>query len=423
MADSDKKMMRNAIIQIETLHFSYPRAAQPALQNINLIIEQGELVILTGANSSGKTTLGKCINGLVPYSTGGKFEGRVKLCGYRTLQKKVSDLALSAGFVFPNPEDQLATPLVEDEIAFGLCNIGVPRDEIYARIESVLHRLGIQNLRYQPTFSLSTGQQQLIAIASSLVMQTPVLILDDPLSHLNQSISEKVIHIIKDLNKKGTTVIWISQDMSEMFESADRILLLEQGRLLYNDTPQKMIRELDVGNLPVIAPQFLECSVALSQAGFTREIIQLSLKQTIDQLGKMIGGKKQAPAGTIPSPSNPRAATEPMVRMDRLNFSYPNGYQALTDIQLEFHPGDFILISGWNGSGKTTLTKHINGLLRPTEGTVFIEGQDIRNIPTSTLARQVGFLFGFREIATIPKDYEGVRRQRNWKEELRCWRG
>ena len=261
-------MLHDPIIRIEKLTFAYPRMTRPVLRNIHVAIKAGEWVILTGANSSGKTTLGKCINGLVPYSTGGSFKGRVYLCGDDTLHKNVSDLAVSAGFVFPNPEDQLATPLVEEEIAFGLCNIGTPRAEIFRRIAAVLKRLGIRDLRSQATFNLSTGQQQLIAIASSLVMQTPVLILDDPLSHLNQSTSEKVIRIVRELHATGTTIIWISPDMSGTFEFADRILLLDQGEVAFDGTPRRMIDELDIQKLPVIAPQFLDCSVSLARAGF-----------------------------------------------------------------------------------------------------------------------------------------------------------
>ncbi|RJQ61534.1 MAG: ABC transporter ATP-binding protein [Desulfobacteraceae bacterium] len=384
-------MSHDPIIRIENLTFSYPRMTRPVLEDIRLAIEPGEWVILTGANSSGKTTLGKCMNGLVPYSTGGKFRGRVTVCGDNTLHKNVSELAVSAGFVFPNPEDQLATPLVEDEIAFGLCNIGTPRDEIFRRIASVTNRLGIQDLRSKATFRLSTGQQQLIAIASSLVMQTPVLILDDPLSHLNQSTSEKVIRTVRDLNAAGTSIVWISPDLSETFEFADRILLLDQGRIAFNGTPRQMIHELDLRSLPVIAPQFLECSFALVETGLTAEIIQPSLEETIDKLRRVVGRKQQAPE--IPPKADSRAAAEPMVRFTHVDFRYPNGVDALDDINLEFYPGDFILLSGWNGSGKTTLAKHINGLLRPTEGTVFLGGRDIKGVPTSELARKVGFLF------------------------------
>ena len=385
--------MHQEIIKIENLSFTYPRMHKPLLRDISLKIQEGELVILTGANGSGKTTLGKCINGLIPYSTGGVFEGRVEVCGVDTLTKNVSEIALYVGFVFSNPEDQLATTRVETEVAFGLSNLAVPRETIYDRVDTILDRLDIGQLKHSATFNLSTGQQQMIAIASSLVMEPRVMILDDPLSHLNRNITEKVIEIIKDLNKNGTTIIWISQDMSEMFEWADRIILLEGGEIVFNGSPRSMSQKMDLANSAVIAPQYLEFSHALVRAGFPHALIETSLDQTIHQLKGWMGPVGPATEKRKADSSPDRKESEPMIRFDHVTFRYPNGFLALKDITLELCPGDFVLLSGWNGSGKTTLTKHINGLLRPTEGAVFIGGENISQKATSDLARDVGFLF------------------------------
>jgi energy-coupling factor transport system ATP-binding protein len=385
--------MSEAAIRIENLRFAYPRMDEPLLRDISLVIEHGEFVIITGANGSGKTTLGKCMNGLVPYSTGGVFEGRVEVCGTNTLSKDVSDLALQVGIVFSNPEDQLATPHVKAEVAFGLCNLGISRQTILDRIDVILNRLDIGQLKESLTFNLSLGQKQMIAIASCLVMEPEIPILDDPLSHLNQNTSEKVIEIIKDLKKKGTTVIWISQDMSELFDLADRIVLLEGGRVMFNGSPRAMSQKMDVTGLPVIPPQHLELSHALVRAGMPNELEGPSLDDTVGILKELI-----APLGRIKGkkgqgPFERRKEAEPLVRFDHVTFRYPNGFLALREIDLSFHPGDFVLLTGWNGSGKTTLAKHMNGLLRPTAGAVLIEGEDIAGKATSDLARDVGFLF------------------------------
>ena len=177
--------MSQTIIRIENLRFAYPRTKEAVLRGINLEILEGELVIVTGANGSGKTTLGKCINGLIPYSTGGVLGGTVEVCGIHTLDKDVSELALDVGFVFGNPEDQLTTPHVETEVAFGLCNLGVSRETILERVDAILDRLDIGRLKGRSTFDLSTGEQQMVAIASILVMEPTILILDDPLSQSN----------------------------------------------------------------------------------------------------------------------------------------------------------------------------------------------------------------------------------------------
>jgi len=325
-------MMDRAIIHIENLNFGYPRVPEPLLRDINLKIEEGELVIVTGANGSGKTTLGKCINGLVPYSTGGGFKGKVEVCGVNTLKKDVSELALYVGFVFPNPEDQLATPHVETEVAFGLSNLGIPREVILERVDAILNRLAIGQLKTESTFNLSTGQQQMIAIASCLVMEPRILVLDDPLSHLNQNTSEKVIEIMKELKQKGTTIIWISQNMSEMFEFADRIIQLDGGKIVFNGPPLAMAQRMDFESLPVIAPQYLDFSHALAKAGFPDELVSPSLDQTVDVLRKLMGPLESVAEEKGRNSLHDKNESKPMIRFDHVSFCYPNGFQALKNI-------------------------------------------------------------------------------------------
>ncbi len=386
-------MMGRAIIRIESLNFTYPRMKEPLLRNINLEIQEGEFVIVTGPNGSGKTSLGKCLNGLIPYSTGGVFEGRVEVCGFDTFQEDVSKLALYVGFVFPNPEDQLATPHVEKEVAFGLSNLGISRETIYERLDEIFDRLPIGQLRHSATFDLSTGEQQMVAIASCLVMEPRVLVLDDPLSHLNQNTSTQVIEIVKDLNNKGTTIIWISQNLSDVFELADRIVLLDEGQIVFDGSPRTLTQELDSGDLAVTVPQYLELTHALVRNGLSRALAETSLDGTIDRLREVMGTVESIPGKGETDVSFRDKGPEPKIRFDQVTFCYPNGVAALKTINLEFHVGDFVLLSGWNGSGKTTLGKHINGLLRPSEGAVYISGEDISDKPTSELAMDVGFLF------------------------------
>ncbi len=385
--------MGREIIKIENLSFTYPRMEEPLLRDINLEIRAGEFVILTGPNGSGKTSLGKCLNGLIPYSTGGVFEGSVEVCGFDTLHEDVSKLALYVGFVFPNPEDQLVTPHVEKEVAFGLSNLGIPREAIYERVDEVLDRLHIAQLKHSATFDLSTGEQQIVAIASCLVMEPEVLILDDPLSHLNQNTSSQVIDIVKDLNSKGGTIVWISQNLSDVFELANRIVLLDGGQIVFDGSPHTMAQDLDLGESAVTVPQYLEVTHALVRNGFSRRLVETSLDGTVDRLKRLMAQMDPIPGKGETEFSFPDKRTEPTIRFDQVTFCYPNKVLALRAINLEFHVGDFVLLSGWNGSGKTTLGKHINGLLRPSEGAVYIAGEDISDKPTSELAMDVGFLF------------------------------
>jgi len=232
-----------------------------------------------------------------------------------------------------------------------------------------------------------------VALASTLAMEPKVLILDDPLSHLNQNTIERVIEITRELNDRGTTIIWISQDMADMFEWADRIVLLDKGRIAFDGSPRSLADRMVSGDTAVIVPQYLELSHALVREGLPKSLVGTSLDQTIHELRTLMERAEPMGGRSDPPRVHDARTREPVVRFDNVTFRYPNGFVALNDISLDFYAGDFVLLSGWNGSGKTTLTKHINGLLRPTRGRVCMDGEDISGKPTSELAQDIGFLF------------------------------
>jgi len=389
------------IISIRNVSFAYPGNKIKALSKINLNLNAGEFIIVTGGNGSGKTTLCKCINALIPYSSGGDFEGKVEVCGIDTLMSLTSDLAPYVGFVFSNPEDQLVTPKVNTELAFGLENLSCPKEEILKKIDRVLGEFEISDLAQSSTFNLSTGQMQLIAIASFVIMEPKILILDDPLSHLNRNVGQKVIDIISKLHSKGTTIIWISQNTADVFHLAKRIIMMDSGTIVFDGIPEKFIMLENISKLPIILPQHIELSNSLISKGFSRDFFSISLEETVINFKKyfskekIVGGSIAKSKGTIKKPTRLKQVPkcDSMITISGLNFKYSNGFQALYNINLTFNGGDFVLLTGWNGAGKTTLMKHLNGLLRPSEGQVTIDGEDIFDIPTSILAKKIGFLF------------------------------
>lgn len=392
------------IISIKDVSFVYPGSRFEALSGINLDLNAGEFIIVTGGNGSGKTTLCKCINALIPYSSGGEFDGKVEVCGVNTLMSSTSDLAAHVGFVLSNPEDQLVTPKVNTELAFGLENLSCPKEEILEKIDRILEEFEITDLAQSSTFNLSTGQMQLIAIASFVIMEPEVLILDDPLSHLNRNLCQKVISIVSKLHSKGTTIIWISQDVADIFHLAERIIVMDRAKIVFNGTPEEFIMLEDVSEFPTIFPQHIELSNSLISKGFSRNLLSISLEETVINFRKYFSKEKIARRSiteseeTIEEPARidilePAPKRAPMITISGLNFKYSNGFQALYDINLTFNGGDFVLLTGWNGAGKTTLVKHLNGLLRSSESRVTIDGEDIFDVPTSILAQKVGFLF------------------------------
>jgi len=232
--------------------------------------------------------LGKCINALVPYSTGGKLDGEVEVCGRNTIEALTFELASQVGFIFSNPEDQLVTSTVQSELSFGLENLMYSKKEILKRVDWILEELKITDLAESSIFNLSTGQMQLIAIASFVIMEPEILILDDPLSHLNRNVGKQVIRIIADLYSKGTAIIWISQDVTEIFHLADRIVMLDKGKIIFNGPPEKFMISENVMNLSAIFPQHIELSYSLISKGVNQKLISPSLEDMIDKLSKYL---------------------------------------------------------------------------------------------------------------------------------------
>jgi energy-coupling factor transporter ATP-binding protein EcfA2 len=275
---------REAIVRFRDVSFAYPGNRLPTLKRVNLDLKQGEFVVITGGNGCGKTTLGKCINALVPYSTGGDFEGEVTVCGKNTLDATTAELASRVGFIFANPEDQLVTSTVMRELSFGLENLGLTREQILERTVKALEALGIEALMSSSVFNLSTGQMQLIAIAAFVVMEPAVLILDDPLSHLNRSMGKTVIKTIRELHSKGTTVVWITQDVTDIFSMAERIVVLDGGEVTFDGTTNDFILQENVLELTAILPQHVELALRLIAAGADKGLMSPSLDDMIKRL-------------------------------------------------------------------------------------------------------------------------------------------
>jgi len=283
---------REVIVRFRDVSFTYPGNRLPTLKRINLDLKQGEFVVITGGNGCGKTTLGKCINALVPYSTGGDFEGEVTACGKNTLDTTTAELASCVGFIFSNPEDQLVTSTVKRELSFGLENLGLTRDQILERTGKAIEALGIEALMSSSVFNLSTGQMQLVTIASFVVMEPAVLILDDPLSHLNRSIGRTVIGTIRELHAKGTTVVWITQDVTDIFSMAERIIVLDGGEVAFDGTTTDLLLQDSVLQFTAILPQHVELAHRLIVAGADRGLISPSLDDMIIRLDRHLKNRK-----------------------------------------------------------------------------------------------------------------------------------
>ncbi len=232
-----------AIVEIEGLSYHYPHTDQPALRDLGLQVEEGEFLAIIGANGAGKSTLCYTLTGFVPHFFQGKMEGRVNVAGLETGEHSLEDIVLVAGLVFQNPFNQIsgAKFTVHEEVAFGLENLGVPREQMHPRVGRALALAGISDLADRSPYALSGGQQQRVALASMLVMEPRLLVLDEPTSQLDPIGSREVFTVIREMSRGGITVVMAEHKLEWVATFADRVVALADGQVVLNGPPAEVL--------------------------------------------------------------------------------------------------------------------------------------------------------------------------------------
>lgn len=358
------------LFQCENLTYYYPDREKPALKGIDLSIEEGEFLLITGGSGSGKSSLARALAGLIPDFYGGRFGGKVYFQGRDMGQMDRRKLAREVGIVFQDPEKQLVMTSVEAEIAFGLENLGLPQAEMSRRVAEVLSFLDLAEVRQEFTAHLSGGQKQKLALAAVLAMQPRALVLDEPTSQLDPVAAEEFFNLIKRLNEEmGLTIILIEQRLERCFHLADRVVLMEDGQVKYEGTPEQLARWAVAREIPFIPP----VARFFARLGFPS--VPVTVKEGRRLLRSNFNYRKFPPLRPVVN-ENPG---EPVLTMSRVWFTYPNGKEALQDISLQIAGGELVAILGNNGAGKSTLLKTMAGLLKPGRGRVQVMGRDLSN--------------------------------------------
>jgi len=232
-----------AILEIRDLTYAYPVTEKPALRNVSLDLEEGQFLAVIGSNGAGKSTLCYTIAGFVPHFFKGKLEGQVRVGGVDSEHAHLNDFVQKVGLVFQNPFNQISGSkfTVYEEIAFGLENRGMPRDEMKQRIDRIMEVTGIQDLGDRSPYALSGGQQQRVALASILVLQPSILVLDEPTSQLDPIGTREVFQVIKSMSQQGITIIMAEHKIEWVAEFADRIVALADGEILMLGSPAEVL--------------------------------------------------------------------------------------------------------------------------------------------------------------------------------------
>ncbi len=364
-------------IAFESVSFQYPNADRAVLRDFDWQVDEAEMVLLAGESGSGKSTILRCLNALVPHFSGGSFGGRVLIRGEDTRMLPTRALARSVGFVFQDPGAHSVSTTVEDEVAFGLEQMGVPVPSMRRRVEEALDLTGTERLRKRAIATLSGGERQRVAIAAALALQPRILALDEPTSQLDPSGAEDVLDAVRRLNEElGITVVLAEQRLERVVGFADRIRLLRPGWHDLDGPPGDVLRVCD----PRLVPP-----VALLGRLEGWEPMPLTVKDARRAVQR---------GGFVPQPSpvdSPRPDTEPAISVNRLSIGYEN-VQVLESVSFDVRPGELVAVMGRNGTGKSTLLRALMGLHKIDSGSVRINGLDPATARTQEIGKRVGFL-------------------------------
>ena len=274
------------MISVKNLGFIYQNSKIPALDDINVEIQDGDFLGITGTSGAGKTTFTFALNGIIPQKIKGDFFGAVIVDGKDTVEHPAEDFARTIGEVFQDIDSQMVASVVEDEILFGLENFGVPHEEIEGRVTRALKDLGIEDLRDREISSLSGGQKQKVAIASMLALGPEVIVLDEPTGELDPESSREIFQILTALNKeKGITVVIVEQKIMLLCEYVKHMMVLDKGHIAFYGTPRDLTASIDkFHELGINVPRVTELSARLISEGIYDGDIAL----TVDDAEKMI---------------------------------------------------------------------------------------------------------------------------------------
>lgn len=421
------------MIECRGVSFSYDGAV-PALDGVDLNIEDGEFFCILGGNGSGKSTFAKHLNALLKPDL-----GTVRINGMDASDSElVYDIRSTAGMVFQNPDDQLVATLVEDDVAFGPENLGVPSAQIAQRVREALKGVGLVGFERHETHALSGGQKQRVALAGVLAMEPRVLILDEASSMLDPRGRKGLMKACRALHDRGMTIVMITHFMEEAAE-ADRVAVFRAGRVAMLGTPGEVLTRADeLAQLNLDMPascclgrtlraKGVRVCAQVREADMVAEIVQAYAERSGTDIAVQPSASDSRMLDNVSPATDEAAASEPVIEISHLSYSYslsarerrrwcrrsttadasskqalwgndPNSPWALRDVSLTVRRGEFLGLAGHTGSGKSTLVQHLNGLIRPQEGSVCALGLDLSNKKDAAAVKaKVGVVFQYPE--------------------------
>ena len=352
---------------VDNLSFRYRDRQGAAIHNISFEAKPGEILLIAGASGCGKTTMIRAINGLIPRSYKGEMGGQILVFGEEVKNWKLSQISQKIGTVLQDPERQILGTKVLNEVAFGLENLAMPRDEIFTRVDEALNFLKISHLRDRETFNLSGGEKQKVALAGVLAMRPSILLLDEPLASLDPASAQDTLDAVRALADQGMTVLLVEHRVEDVLRiHPERVMFMSEGEIRYLGDVQGLSKVVNYREVKLPAEQIVTRA--------KREPAPVQIK-------------------ILPGVTNSQSEKEALVKFQDVAFGYDAEREVLHGINLEINRGDVIAVLGPNGAGKTTFVKHAIGLLKPKSGNVFVNGRDTREASVAEIAGMLGYVF------------------------------
>jgi len=380
--------MAEAPLVVENLNFRYRDREELAIREISFQTNPGEVLLIAGASGCGKTTLIRCINGLIPRSYKGDMTGQILIFGEDGKDWKLSQVSQRIGTVLQDPERQILGTKVLNEVAFGLENLGMPREEIFPRVDEALDFLKISHLRDRETFNLSGGEKQKVALAGVLAMRPSILLLDEPLASLDPASAQDTLDTVRQLANEGMTVLMVEHRVEDVLRiKPERVMFMSEGQIRYLGNLAGLSRVVNYHEVKLPAIDIVE------RAKWDPAPTEIKVLPGV--AGQGVEDEPPVLPAPVPQAQVSRAEVEAdvLVKFEDVAFGYEAESEVLHGINLEIKRGDVIAVLGPNGSGKTTFVKQAIGLLKPKAGRVLVNGRDTREASVAEIASTLGYVF------------------------------
>jgi len=387
-------------IEFKDFSFRYIHQKGQALEGITLDIEGGSVIGILGPAGAGKSTWVKALNGLVPSVDVGYQDGDVIVEGLNTREHEVNEMAHHVSVVLQNPEVQIFMTRVRDDIAFGPANLGVPREQVFDRVQKALEDTELESMADRNPNELSGGEQQALAIAGALAMQPSIMAFDEPISMLDPLGKEHVMKVIRRLTEvRNTTSITTESgaDIESIAEVVDELLLFDEGKFILRGTPSEVLASDEVEKAGVGRPQVTDLILTLNHRGHQFDSIPITLEgayQVVRDKLLSLGIAKIERPPDYPLKKDIEFG-DTILSVENLHHWYNEKVHALKGVSFNIQEGHILGIIGQNGSGKTTLARHLVGLLKPTndDAKLIVKGQNIVDMKIDKIIKMVNYVF------------------------------